>query len=220
MKWNRFQVRKALYYAIPLSIIFLDVWVFIELSEELNENALHAFDDSFIQLIQGQISEPLTILMIWITTLANSSILIFFGIVLVTVLLYKKQAALAVFIAVTNLLGGGFNWLLKSVFSRERPNLEVLIEQGGYSFPSGHAMGSIIFYGSLSVVIIMMTNRKSISYLTGVLSSLLILLIGISRIYLGVHFPSDIVAGFAAGAAWLTICISGYLLYRTKSVKN
>ena len=104
--------------------------------------------------------------------------------------------------------GGLLNLLLKNFFDRERPNINIIIEANGFSFPSGHSMGSMTYYGFL-IYLILRSKRKPLSKLgLGILLCLVILLIGISRIYLGVHYPSDVLAGFVAGSVWLMICIS------------
>ena len=104
--------------------------------------------------------------------------------------------------------GGLLNLWLKSFFERERPNVNRIIEAEGFSFPSGHSMGSMTYYGFL-IYLVLRSKRKPYSkFGLGILLCLVILLIGISRIYLGVHYPSDVMAGYMAGSVWLVLCIS------------
>src|SRR5699024_3326183 len=98
---------------------------------------------------------------------------------------------------------GVLNKTIKYIFRKPRPSFEHLVVQGGYSFPSGHAMGSTIMYGGLLVVLFYLVKSKGIRTLFALLFVGLILLIGISRIYLGVHYPSDIIGGYSLGSAWL-----------------
>ncbi|TYR76673.1 phosphatase PAP2 family protein [Rossellomorea vietnamensis] len=107
-------------------------------------------------------------------------------------------------------LGGGFNWLLKAYFKRERPDIEALVEQGGYSFPSGHSMGSFVLYGTLAFAVFRLYDHTWSKILGAAALMLLVLLIGLSRIYLGVHYPSDILGGFSAGGVWLLFSILVY----------
>ncbi|WP_099157499.1 phosphatase PAP2 family protein [Virgibacillus ndiopensis] len=107
-----------------------------------------------------------------------------------------------------------FNHLLKSIFEIARPNLEHLVHAGYYSFPSGHTMNSTAFFGLLAFLLsryIVKTKKQSIWIWS--IASILILLIGLSRVYLGVHYPIDVLGGFAAGGAWLfvSICIHSFL---------
>jgi membrane-associated phospholipid phosphatase len=98
--------------------------------------------------------------------------------------------------------------LLKALFARPRPYVEQpLLLETYYSFPSGHAMEAVVLYGMLAylAVLALRTWRARAAIIVG--TSLLVLLIGFSRMYLGVHYPSDVVAGFAAGGVWLSICL-------------
>jgi membrane protein DedA with SNARE-associated domain len=107
--------------------------------------------------------------------------------------------------------GGALDALLKLVIRRPRPAYAaVFLHNYSWSFPSGHAMGSLIGYGMLAyVLVILWIHRRStqISVLVG--GALLILAVGISRLYLGVHYFSDVVGGYAAGVLWLAACVSG-----------
>lgn len=131
-------------------------------------------------------------------------------------LLFYKKINLSLFVAAASSVGAVFNLFLKSIFQRERPDILQIIHVKGYSFPSGHAMGSFIFYGSVAFIIIHLTCKTSLRWLGAISMSILILLIGISRIYLGVHFPTDIIGGYAAGGAWLLICITVFRYFEYK----
>jgi undecaprenyl-diphosphatase len=100
------------------------------------------------------------------------------------------------------------NTLIKEILQRERPSLQHLVEAGGYSFPSGHAMISMGFFGMIFAIWAMERKIRGRSlFLPCVLGALLILLIGLSRVYLGVHFPTDIVGGYIAGIIWLVFTV-------------
>ncbi len=107
-------------------------------------------------------------------------------------------------------MGGGFalNQLLKAVFHRPRPST-ALLHQYGLSFPSGHAMMSMAFYGCLAWLAVQYGRRW------GVAGALVVfcLLIGLTRVYLHVHYPTDVVAGFAAGTAWLVLLRTGIRVF-------
>ena len=90
---------------------------------------------------------------------------------------------------------------------RDRPTLNVLVNETGYSFPSGHSMISIVFYGYLVYLIYKFINNKKIKYLLMGLLSVIIFTIGFSRVYLGVHYTSDVIGGFTFGIAYLIIYI-------------
>lgn len=106
-------------------------------------------------------------------------------------------------------VGGGslLTLLLKNVYDRQRPSINAEIDAVGYSFPSGHSMGSLIFYGFVIYLVVRTHQRRWIQWLTVTLLGMLVLLIGSSRIYLGAHFPSDVLAGYAAGLIWLILSL-------------
>lgn len=99
------------------------------------------------------------------------------------------------------------NLILKQLINRQRPTLEHLVTVKTLSYPSGHAMTAMAFYGFLIYLIVTFKISKVLKFGLITVFSILILSIGISRIYLGVHFPSDIVGGFVAGFIWVVFCI-------------
>ena len=101
-----------------------------------------------------------------------------------------------------------FNYFLKLFFLRERPINLMIINETGYSYPSGHSMIAVSFYGFILFLIWKMNIKKSYKYIFTILIIILIFLIGISRIYLGVHFPSDVIGGYSISLCYLIIYIS------------
>lgn len=108
-------------------------------------------------------------------------------------------------------LGGALllNGAIKEFYARARPSeIEPLVEIGGYSFPSGHSMGAMIVYGGLLFLILRFIRSNALKIAVGSLIVLAILSIGVSRVYLAVHFPSDVIGGFSLGLSWLVISIA------------
>ncbi len=126
-------------------------------------------------------------------------------------LAYRRHGIMLSGWIAANAGGGALELVLKHVVHRPRPvGAEVFLFGPSFSFPSGHAMGSLICYGMLAYLLIgywppARRHRTAII----VAASLLVLMIGFSRLYLGVHFLSDVIGGFAAGAVWLVVCITG-----------
>ena len=150
-----------------------------------------------------------------ITWLANIKTQTLVTVIVTLLFVFTKKWRTGLWYGLTVLIGSGFlNGLIKYLYQRVRPDqIEHLIEQEGYSFPSGHAMGSMIVYGGLLFLIIryLATKRHSLVWLKWtflVFFGLLILSIGLSRIYLGVHYPSDVIAGFSLGLTWLSFSIA------------
>ena len=106
------------------------------------------------------------------------------------------------------------NQILKQFFHRARPDLHPFIETGGYSFPSGHAMSAFALYGILAFLLWRHIPTKLGRTILIIVSCIFIFLIGISRIYLGVHYPSDIIGGYFASGFWLAISISFFQRYK------
>ncbi|MFD2215620.1 phosphatase PAP2 family protein [Metabacillus endolithicus] len=182
----------------------MNVVIFIQLSLTLLENNSFPFDSVMIQAVRSDSSQIMDTVMVFITHLGSSTMLGFLLIVGMVCFFLKYKDLLATLCFFTVVAGGGLlNSLLKIYFNRDRPNDNRLIEVDGLSFPSGHSMGSMLLYGFL-VYLSLRYDRRKIRKV-GVVTSLicLIFLIGISRIYLGVHYPSDVFAGFLAGIVWL-----------------
>ena len=100
--------------------------------------------------------------------------------------------------------GGALDWALKTIFRRDRPSFpDPFVHVLGYSFPSGHSMGSLIGYGMLAYLVAQSVRRRGIDLLVAACAGVLVLAIGFSRLYLGAHYLSDVLAGFAAGIVWL-----------------
>ena len=127
------------------------------------------------------------------------------------VLLRAKSHRRLYAFAATMVGGTLLNPALKAVFHRDRPSgFAALGHAAGYSFPSGHAMGATLLFGSLAYVIYFsIDHSRRLRLLAVTLCVLMILCIGASRIYLGVHYLSDVLAGFAAGLCWVGVCLSG-----------
>ena len=134
--------------------------------------------------------------------------LIILAIVVSTILIIKKKTLMGILIWVNLACSGLLNQILKRIVQRPRPTEYRLIEENGYSFPSGHSMVSAAFYGFFLYLIFKNVKNKYIKWSSISFLSLLIILIGISRIYLGVHYTSDVMAGFVISISYLVIFTS------------
>ena len=141
----------------------------------------------------------------------------------VAILLYERgHRGLALYVVVTGSGGGVMNLVLKGLFERARPDLaEALRQAHGYSFPSGHAMGSMIVLGSLAYVMARSWGPWRLRSATMALLVTSILTVGLSRVYLGVHWISDIGAGFAAGFVWLVVATVAFeVFWRIREIRG
>ncbi|GLB61118.1 phosphatase PAP2 family protein [Cytobacillus sp. NCCP-133] len=218
MRWKALTFKRILYIVMEALILGGFFYLFIAIVDELQENEIVRFDERVIDNMHAFISPRLTEFMNVITFFGSVKWLVIAVIIASVLLIIVKKISLAFFMMISSGVGALFNILLKLIFKRERPDIMPLIEAQGFSFPSGHSMGSFIFYGSLAYIIIHLARSRRWKAAWSLLLSCFIIAIGISRIYLGVHFPSDVIAGFAAGGVWLTIMILGFRYY--ESCKN
>ncbi len=162
---------------------------------------------AFVQSIQ---SPALTTVMRTITFFGNTSTLTVLT-VAVAVWLAARHSRRRLYMFIATMTGGPIlNMLLKTHYQRPRPTaFPFLTHADGFSFPSGHSMGSMLFFGSLAYVVYFTFERDRVWRITAVALCLaLVVLVGGSRIYLGVHYLSDVVAGFTAGLFWIAVCLS------------
>jgi undecaprenyl-diphosphatase len=174
------------------------------------------FADRFVPLDERMItgiyrywSAGADLLMLFFTTIGDTPVLALLLTAVAAALLSKGRWIDA---AGLILAGGGagiLNQVLKAIFQRARPDLiPSPFELSSYSFPSGHAMGSIACYGMLAFVVMRLARGWPARLAIGVVAWLIILGVGLSRVYFGVHYPTDVLGGFLAGGTWLAISIA------------
>lgn len=165
----------------------------------------------------GQRTPVLNRILIGITYLGNWQTIVSLGLVLLAYPGTRKNIGLP--FAVTAVSSTVIYKVAKSIFQRPRPELAVrIIKEGGYSFPSGHSMNCLVIYGMLIYLTRRYCRNKRIANIITVVLSLLILAIGCSRVYVGVHFPTDILGGWSLGIAVLTAAI--IIFERIRGGKN
>lgn len=155
-----------------------------------------AFDQTIQESVRGQLPNLSTRFFKLITVIGNTVSQIAIAIMSVTFCYLKKWYPQARFIAVNAIISGICILSLKLIFQRVRPTLPHLVFTGGYSFPSGHSMGTFMIFGSIIILLQYYMPNSIWKLLCQGILGLLIFLIGLSRIYLGVHFPTDVLAGF------------------------
>ncbi|MEH2415316.1 phosphatase PAP2 family protein [Nostoc sp.] len=192
---------------VGLASSLLILFVLAKLAEEVLEREAFAFDTNFLLWLHQFANPNLDNLMLFVTNLGNpSTVVIVAGI---TVLLlwwrrYREEAKIFLIACLGALI---LNTGLKLFFSKPRPELwHRLISETSFSFPSGHALGSMVLYGFIAYELA--THYPHFAKVIYSLAVILIAAIGISRLYLGVHWPTDIIAGYGVGFLWLMICIT------------
>ena len=158
--------------------------------------------------IKPYINPNMTRFMQFITFLGKHDLLIPLNFVLIAFFIYRKERWFAVRIAALSLSSLLLMFVLKLYFQRDRPLLPVIGEAKGFSFPSGHALISAVFYGLFIHMIWHEVKIQWLRILLVYILSLLILLIAFSRVYLRVHYASDVLGGFIIGSLWLLISLA------------
>ena len=176
---------------------------FIFITTLVISNKISFIDSSVYNFLISFKNDSLTNFFRFVTKFSNVAFLVIF-VLIVLLILRNKDAVFVIFNLIFLRL---LNYVIKIIIKRDRPNTLRLIKIGEYSFPSGHAMISMGVYGYLIYLIYKKINNLYIKYLGIIILSLLIILIGISRIYLGVHYFSDVVAGYTLSLIYLIIFI-------------
>ncbi|MGG6310005.1 phosphatase PAP2 family protein [Paenibacillus macerans] len=179
---------------------------FIALGSSIHTEGLRSIDKSIGDFFYRLRTESITPFVQGFAELGTTTgFVVALVIVLAWVLLYVRSGRYAIWLTVS--LAGA--WLLnkglKALYARERPDLwDSLVAPDGYSFPSGNAMISAAFYGLIAILLL--RSKKTGNKVWGVIVVFIVLLVGISRLYLGVHYASDIAGGFLAGAFIALLC--------------
>lgn len=205
-KWLQMRLKSQLSIAFILCCISLLVFGF--LAYFVSGNEIIRFDSKIIAFIQSFESNQLTTIMKFLSFVGSTPVVIILSILILFLLykVFKNRHELVLFVAA--LVGSALlNLLLKEIFERARPDFHRLVEISGYSFPSGHAMNAFTFYGTVTFLLWrhVHVRRGRSALLLG--SAIMVLGIGVSRIYVGVHYPTDIIGGYFASATWLGFSI-------------
>lgn len=180
----------------------------VTLAAALAGDHVRRIDDGVLRWFDALRSPALDRIMTWITTLGNGIVVITVAAAVCTVLWLTRHNGLARVLLASVIGALALNNVLKFMFARQRPAIVEWGEQvASYSFPSGHAMAALATYGGLAWVVIRLATSRRVRRIATTILALLIVAIGISRTYLGVHYPSDVVAGFIAGSAWLAFVL-------------
>lgn len=197
--------------SFTISLFMLGVFGGIAWSTMFGHSMMQ-FDNLVASLVRSFSSPATDTFMIKVTQIGSAS---FYGPLtacVITGLVWRKRISEATTLLICVAGGALLNEALKNVFERSRPDLIHMVKAGGYSFPSGHAMVSLCCFGLLAFLLARYLPGRCTRFWVFIVTAIFILAVGISRIYLGVHYPTDVLAGFSVGAMWLTFCV-GFLLW-------
>ncbi len=196
-------------WALLFAGVLLPMWAFMELADEVHEAEAIAFDEPLLLFAQSVASHGLDRMFLFFSALGYAWGVVPVDVGLVLLLLALRRWREGLFAA--SATGGSalLNLATKQLFSRDRPALwDSIAPEATYSFPSGHAMGSM----TLALVLVLLAWPTRLRWWVAAAMVVFVPMVGLSRVYLGVHYPSDILAGWAAAALW-TVGIY-LLLYR------
>ncbi|TVY01032.1 phosphatase PAP2 family protein [Paenibacillus cremeus] len=207
----KLQLTRAFFISLLSAIAFGVIALLV------SDKKIAQFDNAIISFVQGLEAPELTTIMKFFTFIGGG-----YPVVMLTVLvlffLYKilhhrRELILFIWVVAGSAL---LNETLKIIFHRARPTLHRIVNANGFSFPSGHSMAAFSMYGILAFLLWRHISTSVGRGLLIISSIIMIIAIGISRIYLGVHYPSDVLGGFLASGSWLAVSIWFYQRYQEK----
>ncbi len=207
---------------VGLLVIILGLMLFALLATSIvNNTGLVQFDQNVELAVHSWATPAVTPVALFFSLLGFQILWVVVGVVTIFLAVRRQWLHLTTWViawAGEELL----NQLLKQIFARPRPELpNPLLNAANYSFPSGHAMSSAVMYGLLAFFILLGIRNRAGRIALIVATVALVLLIGASRIYLGVHYFSDVVAGYAVGSVWLSMCITAMdMVQRTRTARQ
>ena len=218
MRWSWASVRRWLPQEDRILFAVLGVtatlWVFVAVASLMATGTTQAFDERVLALLRRPDAPAVPIGPAWcraaaieLTALGSGVVLLTFIAVVVGYLALERRLAMLVLVAGATLGGMVLSSLLKLVFGRPRPTVvPPLVEVHSASFPSGHSMLSAVVYLTLGALLARTTTRRRLRVYFIAVALALTFVVGLSRVYLGVHYPTDVVGGWAAGALWALVC--------------
>ncbi len=204
----------ALSILVPLILLAGGIWMFMALADEVAEGETHVLDKAVLMAFRDPADPMLALGPRWLaeamrdlTALGSFLVLGFLTLAAAGYLCFQRRFGLSALVLAS--AGGGIalSAALKSVFERQRPDL-IPHDMALYtsSFPSQHSMMAAIVYLTLGALLARIQPTRALRLYTLLLAVVLAMSVGLSRVYLGVHWPSDVLAGWSAGAAWATGC--------------
>jgi membrane-associated phospholipid phosphatase len=207
--------------------LLIGLLVFAGMTLILGEIAATTMNGEPLSIADAQIStwlhthrSPYLTTAFWIvTTLGSTELVSSVAAVVGLYMLWKRQPYWLAAIWISVFSGMLLNKYLKYVFHRPRPHFDdPILALTSYSFPSGHTMAATVLYGVLATLLLAKIKRRSIRVLVILSASLLIALVGFSRMYLGAHYLSDVLGAIAEGLAWLSLCLTAvYSVWRQRN---
>lgn len=212
----------GLHLTVGLIIMILGCWMFADIAEDIRPNeSLFAFDQQVTNWFHAHGSPGLTTLARSVTMFGSVGFVTGAAVMCALLLLQRRAWDRLLAFGLTMLGGSALNIILKHLFHRQRPVLEnPLVTLSSFGFPSGHTMGSTLLYGFLALLATSSLKPWRQRVLAVVAAFTMIAMVGLSRIYLGAHYLTDVLAAMAAGVAWLALCWTAVEIFRRRSTRS
>ena len=183
-------------------------WAFAELAERVREGGTQSFDEAVLRRLDAVQAPWVDGFMVEVTALGNGLVVLAIAVVAATFLWLTRHRYSAALLASATLGSILLNTMLKAYFDRPRPQV---VSWGTHvstsSFPSGHATSAIVVYATVAYLVARLQRRRLSRAITMAISAVVVLLIAASRLFLGVHYPTDVLAGLVSGLAWAAFCM-------------
>lgn len=209
---------------IPLLVLVVGVWSFVELADEVSEGSTKRFDEWMVRAMRTPQDPSDPIGPPWLeeigrdlTALGGVAVMLLTIAAVAGFLFLERRSRSAWFVIVASLGGLALSMGLKQLYHRERPAIVPhLSAVYTHSFPSGHSMLSAAVYLTLGALLARTVKDRATRLYCVIVAVLLTGLVGVSRVYMGVHYPTDVLAGWAAGGSWAVLCwvVAAYLQER------
>ena len=197
----------TLRFILALVMFLITLFVFVAIADEIVLEHENTFDQSISSFIQSFQTDSFTQLMKGVTFFGSSTFLFPAYIILILYFLLRKKGRLALDISMIGLSSTGILFLFKDIFRRHRPLDPLISDVTGFSFPSGHSFSSFTFFGMLIYILWQAKIHTGWKVFVAIVLVLFAASIALSRVYLRVHYPSDVVAGFCLSILWLMISL-------------
>jgi undecaprenyl-diphosphatase len=204
-----FYAAVGMFVAAGAVVAIAGTWAFAELAAHVQRGTTQAFDDMVMRWMGAHQVPWVTTVMVQLTALGTGVVVMMVVLVAALFLWLTKHKHSAALLLATTTVGIILNGMLKDVFHRTRPQFFPWGTSAfTSSFPSGHAMSAAVVYGTVAYLAARLQRTRLARTITIVVAILLVVLISLSRIYLGVHYPSDTLAGVTIGFAWAAFCMA------------
>lgn len=211
----------GIFLVAGIIVAAIGIWIFSEITERVIAGRTQVFDEAVLRWISTRHTPVLDGAMLEITALGTATVvmmIVCIAALFLTLTRHKYSALLLLVAAAGGLL---LDLVLKLRFDRPRPHIFTWGTQAvSSSFPSGHAMSATIVYSTVAYLAARLQKRRWARWLTMLLAAFVIVLICFSRLYLGVHYPSDVVAGVVVGLSWAAFCMATLEAIQRYSQRN